>query len=136
GGAGRIRPDPPDVRGGPRMAAAARPPAPSSAGPHPAGARRRGRAVATPGDADRTPDRRRRHPRAGRGRRPPAVDSRRPRPADRGRSTEPPFKLYIVLTPTGRTPMRVVLFAVPAVLALSACASATGPSHYETDLQR
>ncbi|MBF0664124.1 MAG: hypothetical protein IR159_01025 [Brevundimonas sp.] len=32
--------------------------------------------------------------------------------------------------------MRVVLFAVPAVLALSACASATGPSHYETELQR
>jgi len=32
--------------------------------------------------------------------------------------------------------MRIVLIALPAALALTACASATGPSHYQTELER
>ena len=32
--------------------------------------------------------------------------------------------------------MRIVLFALPAALALSACAGAMGPNHYQTEFER
>ena len=32
--------------------------------------------------------------------------------------------------------MRIVLIALPAALALTACASAPGPTHYQTELGR
>ena len=32
--------------------------------------------------------------------------------------------------------MRIVLIALPAALALTACAGATGPSYYQTELER
>src|SRR5690606_24207890 len=69
-----LRPDPADVRGGARLAAAGRPDRHHGAGSCASGPRRRRGAVAPSGRAGRPPERRRPAPRPDRRRRSPAVE--------------------------------------------------------------
>src|SRR5690606_20900685 len=69
-----LRPDPADVRGGPRLAAAGRAHRHHRPGARAAGPRRRRRAMAPSGRAGRTPERRRPAARPHRRRRPPPVE--------------------------------------------------------------